>query len=288
MKKLRLVVLSGPSGSGKSTAIKALEDMGFFCVDNLPVALLPKFLELLDQSGEISKVATVVDVREREFLKDFPAIFSSLKDAGYRGELIFLDASDHTLVRRFSETRRRHPLGSVESPLDGIRLEREMLRDVQARADRIIDTSAMNVHELRSAISEYLSNPVEGEKMSVNLVSFGYRYGTPSDADLVMDVRFLPNPYFVEDLKHLDGRDPLVRKFVSEKEETSEFISRLKSFLDYLVPLYWKEGKSYLTIAIGCTGGRHRSVVITDILFDKMGSNEIALLRKRHRDIDRL
>lgn len=287
MKDIRLVVLSGPSGSGKSTAIKALEDLGFFCVDNMPVALLPKFMELLAQTGEIAKVAAVVDVREREFLKEFTPVFKELKKACHRVELIFLETSDEALVRRFSETRRRHPLAASESPLEGIQKERELLGEVKAQADKVVDTTQYNVHQLRDFIKEYFSGPVTREKMTVSFLSFGYRYGLPADADLVFDIRFLPNPYFVASLKWLDGRDERVREYVLSNEQTREFLRRSREFLDYLIPLYWKEGKSYLTIAIGCTGGRHRSVVVTDALADGF-SSEIAVSRKRHRDMLKL
>ncbi len=286
MKKIRVVILSGPSGAGKSTAIKVLEDIGFFCVDNLPVTLLPKFLELLDQSGEISKVATVVDVREREFLRDFPRIFENLKKGGYRAELIYLEASDEAILRRFSETRRRHPLAVKESPVEGIVQEREILKDVKTLADRIIDTTNFNVHQLREVIKEVFTGPVSLEKIVVNIISFGYRYGIPADADLVFDVRFLPNPYFVDSLKWFNGLDQKVREFVLARKETIEFVDRLKGFIDYLIPFYWKEGKSYLTVAIGCTGGKHRSVVVAEYLTEVL-KHDVAILRKRHRDIEK-
>lgn len=287
MKEIRFVVLSGPSGSGKSTVIKALEDLGFFCVDNMPVALLPKFMELLAQSGEITKVAAVVDIRERQFLKEFTPVFNELKAAGYTAELIFLDASDESLVRRFSETRRRHPLADSDTPLEGILRERDILKEVREHADKVIDTTGFTVHDLRDTIKEYFSGPVAHGRMSVNVISFGYRYGIPTDADLVFDIRFLPNPYFVSSLKWLDGKDEKVREFVLSNPETREFLKRLRSFLDYLIPLYWKEGKSYLTIAIGCTGGKHRSVAITEYLADEIGSESV-VTKKRHRDMYRV
>ncbi len=286
MKDIRLVVLSGPSGSGKSTAIKALEDLGFFCVDNMPVALLPKFMELINQSGEITKAAAVVDVREREFLKAFTPTFVKLKDAGYKVELIYLEASDDSLVRRFSETRRKHPLAASESPLEGVLQERELLNEVKAHADKVVDTTYFTVHQLRDLIKEYFSAPVTHDRMTVNLISFGYRYGIPADADLVMDIRFLPNPYFVNSLQWLDGRDEKVKEYILERDETKKFLGNFKSFIDYLIPLYWKEGKSYLTLAIGCTGGRHRSVVIVEALADKLDS-DIVTVRKRHRDMQK-
>ena len=286
MKNVRLIIISGPSGAGKSTAIKVLEDLNFFCVDNLPVVLLPKFMELSSQSAEITKVAIVVDVREREFLKELPSVLNMMMDSGYHAELIYLEASDEILLRRFSETRRRHPLAEGNSSLEGIRRERDMLAIVKMAANKIIDTSDCNVHKLKEIIKEYFSGPTQQEKMVVHLVSFSYRYGIPSDADVIMDVRFLPNPHFVEELKDLDGRDDRVKEFILNKSETKEFLKRFDSLLDFLIPNYWKEGKTYLTIAIGCTGGKHRSVAIVDFLADKI-SWERCILKKRHRDIDR-
>lgn len=287
MKDIRIVVISGPSGTGKSTAIKSLEDLGFFCVDNMPSALLPKFMELLSQSREINKVAAVVDVREGEFLKGFIPAFNDLKKAGYSVEIIFLEASDDALIRRFSETRRRHPLACAESPLDGIQRERELLKDLKANADKVIDTTGFNVHQLRDLIKEYFSGAVSREKMTVNFMSFGFRFGVPADADLVLDVRFLPNPYFVEPLKWLDGTDEKVREFVLSNDKTIEFIEKARGFLSYLIPLYWKEGKSYLTVAIGCTGGRHRSVAVINELAGSFES-DMVITRKRHRDIQKI
>ena len=286
MKNVSLIIISGPSGAGKSTAIKVLEDLNFFCVDNLPVVLMPKFMELSNQSAEISKVAIVVDVREREFLKEFPIVSKEMIDSGYNAELIYLEASDDALLRRFSETRRRHPLSEGESSLDGIKRERDMLASVKTAATKIIDTSGYNVHQLKEIIRDYFSGPLSQEKMVMHLVSFSYRYGIPLDADLIMDVRFLPNPYFVEGLKDLDGRDLSVKEFVLNKEETKEFLARFRNLLNFLIPSYLREGKTYLTIAIGCTGGRHRSVSIVDFLADEI-SFERCIIKKRHRDIDR-
>ncbi|HHD11748.1 MAG TPA: RNase adapter RapZ [Deltaproteobacteria bacterium] len=283
---MQLVVLTGPSGAGKSTAIKVLEDIGFFCVDNLPVTLLPKFLDIIAQSKEITKVAIVVDVRERGFLKEFPSIYRAIKEEGYRGELIYLDADDSALVRRFSETRRRHPLADVDSPLEGIAKERELLKELKASADRIIDTTHFTVHQLKEYIREYFSTPVDENRMILNLLSFGYRYGIPADADIVMDVRFLPNPYFVDEFKGLDGKDERVREFIFSRKEAEEFVERFKGLLCYLVPLYWKEGKAYLTIAIGCTGGKHRSVAMVERLVQELNDMPVDV-RKRHRDIEK-
>lgn len=286
MKNTRLVVLSGPSGAGKSTAIKVLEDIGFFCVDNLPVLLIPKFLELSVESKEITKIATVIDIREKEFLKDFPRIFEEIKAHEYKPELVYLDASNDALVKRFSETRRKHPLAENGIPLDGIKLERESLANIRELSDKIIDTSDYNIHQLKEVIKDYFSAPGHIEKIIVHLVSFSYRYGIPNDADLIMDVRFLPNPYFVDEFKGLTGKNEQVKRFIFEREETKGFIERFLELLDYLVPLYWKEGKSYLTIAIGCTGGKHRSVAVVDFLYNVMPS-KYCVIKKRHRDIDK-
>ncbi|MBI5894263.1 MAG: RNase adapter RapZ [Deltaproteobacteria bacterium] len=286
MKNTRLVILSGPSGAGKSTAIKVLEDIGFFCVDNLPVSLLPKFLELSLESKEIAKIATVVDIREREFLKDFPRIFEEIKKHGYKPELVYLESSDDALLKRFSETRRKHPLAGNLSPLDGIKLERDAIANVKELANKVIDTSNYNVHQLKEVIRDYFSGPGQIEKITVHLVSFSYRYGIPSDADLIMDVRFLPNPYFIDEFKGMDGSDERVKRFILEKDETRGFLERFLKLLDYLLPLYWKEGKAYLTIAIGCTGGKHRSVAIVDFLYN-MIENERCSVKKRHRDIEK-
>lgn len=267
--------------------MKVMEDLGFYCVDNMPVALLPNFLEILDASSEITKAATVIDVREGSFLKDFPAIFLKLKEAGYGAELIYLDANDDSLVKRFSETRRRHPLAEAKSPLEGIGLERELLGKVRALADRVIDTTSYNVHDLKDFLKENFASPLMGEKMIVNIMSFGYRYGLPTESDMVIDVRFLKNPHFVEALKPLSGLDTEVSDYVLKSKETGEFMDRFTGFLQYLIPLYWKEGKSYLSISVGCTGGRHRSVAITEFLASVLGT-EKAVIRRRHRDIDRL
>lgn len=291
MKDVRLVVISGPSGAGKSTAVKALEDLGLYCVVNLPVALLPKFLELMTVSSNISRVAVVVDVRERVSLRELPTTLDSLRACGYRIELLFLEASDDALIRRFSETRRKHPVEGVLSPLEGIAVERELLTEIKAKADLTIDTTGYNVHELRERLrghfNAFVANDGEGGgAVTVNYLSFGYRYGVPHDADIVMDVRFLPNPYFIEELKDLSGKEPRVADFVTSKDECKEFMLRFDSLLSYLMPLYKKEGKSYLTIAIGCTGGRHRSVALVEALAEK-GSAYSSSTNIRHRDIDK-
>ncbi len=286
-KNLKVTIISGLSGSGKSTAIKALEDLGFFCVDNLPVLLLPKFLELCQHSAaEISKVALVVDIREKNFLKAYPKVFQSLKKDGYQLTTIFLECSDNVLVKRYSETRRRHPLVENNSIMEGIAREREKLADLKQLADKVIDTSNYNVHELKEAIDSYFKLSADGKRMAINLISFGYRYGTPGEADLVMDVRFLPNPYFIEELKPLTGIDPRVAKFVLQHKDATDFLKKFSTLISFLIPRYQREGKSYLNIAVGCTGGRHRSVTIVNQLGEILTKSKYSL-NVRHRDWDK-
>jgi len=286
MKDIRFVIITGLSGSGKSTAIKALEDIGFFCVDNLPVILLPKFLELrLQAPGEISRVAFVMDIRERGFLKEYPQIFKELKKEGYLMETIFLECSDEILLRRFSETRRSHPLAEGKSVIEGIKLERERLSNLKSTADKVIDTSNYNVHQLKDAIYKYFSEASSLKKMTINLLSFGFKYGLPYDADLTMDVRFLPNPYFIEELKNLTGENTEVSNYVLKRSETKKFIKKFSDLIHFLVPLYEKEGRVYLTIAIGCTGGKHRSVAIINELAKSLDKEKYAV-SIRHRDIE--
>lgn len=286
MKRMELVIISGPSGSGKSTAIKALEDVGFYCVDNLPVSLLPALLRAIEDTTESTRVGVVVDAREKQFLEGFEPVFNELKKAGHKLRLLFLDAANDALVRRFSETRRRHPLAHSDNPLDGILEERELLGTVLSYADRTVDTTEFNVHELREFVQSHFMNPTEARVMNVNVLSFGFRHGVPVDADLLFDVRFLTNPYFVDELKEQNGKDRGVIDFVLALPESTELVERLLGFMDYLIPLYWREGKSYLTIAIGCTGGRHRSVVLTDRLAEEFSSRGVEA-KGLHRDINR-
>jgi UPF0042 nucleotide-binding protein len=283
---LRAVVVTGLSGSGKSTALKVLEDLGYYCIDNLPVALLPKFVELWQSSREdVSRVALGIDVRERRFLHDFPHVFDELRAAGAEPEVIYLDASDDVLVRRFSETRRPHPAAEGGSVADGIRREREALRELRALATRIIDTSAFTVHELRAALRALLETADTGT-MTISLVSFGYKHGLPSDADLALDCRFLPNPFFVEALRPKTGMDPDVAAYVLERPDAQEFLAHVLALLAFTLPRYQHEGKSYLTIAIGCTGGRHRSVVLVEELRRRLAALGNRVLA-RHRDLER-
>jgi UPF0042 nucleotide-binding protein len=283
----RFVVLTGVSGSGKSQAMRALEDLGYFCVDNLPIVLIPTLAELtLRASSEIPQAAIVVDVREGSMLERFPAIYRALKrKRGLDPILIFLDASDDALVRRFSETRRPHPLGSDRPPIEGIREERRRLAPIRALADQIVDTSDMTVHELRQAFMDMARGGSGGRAPLVTFLSFGFKHGLPPDADLVFDVRFLPNPNFVPKLRTKTGRDRRVVAFLARFPETTEFVERVSALLRFLLPQYAAEGKSYVTVAIGCTGGRHRSVALAEALRRRLADLEGIRLRVRHRDI---
>ncbi len=287
MKNIRIVIVTGLSGSGKSTVLRALEDIGFFCVDNLPVSLLPKLLDLqLERADEISRIALVMDVREKHFLDRYGEIFSGLKSRGYLIEILFLEAADETLLHRFSETRRSHPLSDRRTVSESIHLEREKLRDLKAMADMVVDTSLYNVHQLKSLIQRYYSSPSEGKNLIVNLISFGYRYGLPPDADIVLDARFLPNPYFVPGLKEFDGNNPKIVDWVMGWEESRKFLDEIFALMAFLTPLYEKEGKAYLTIALGCTGGNHRSVVMVNAL-GRFFSERNYRVNLHHRDIQR-
>lgn len=284
MKPSRIVVLTGMSGSGKSTATRALEDIGFFCIDNLPVVLLPKMTELASAASDIRLLAIVIDAREGRFLFEAPKFIEEAKKAGNPIEVLFLDSSDDVLIRRFSETRRRHPLAPEGSVTEGIKLERERLSDLRKLADQIIDTSALTVHELKSLIQNRFSQSQQLGP-AVSLLSFGYRYGIPAQADLVFDVRFLPNPYFVPELKPFTGRDPRVAQYVLEREETQAFLERLIDLCEFLLPHYKREGKAYLTVAIGCTGGKHRSVAISEQLAKRYSHTDEFWAETRHRDL---
>jgi UPF0042 nucleotide-binding protein len=278
------IVLTGLSGSGKSQAIRALEDLGYFCVDNLPITLIPTLARLTTR-GDIAKVAIVVDVREGNFLALFPKIFRQLrKMPRLNPVLIFLEASNTALVRRFSETRRPHPLARGRSASEGIRDERTRMTAIRGMADEIIDTSDMTVHELRQFFMS-LSRDRSASSLVVTVLSFGYKHGVPVDADLVFDVRCLPNPHFVPGLRRRTGRDRAVAAFIEKDASTREFIAKLEDYLRYVVPHYVAEGKSYLTIAIGCTGGRHRSVMIAERLRQALTTVGGARVRVRHRDV---
>jgi len=282
----RFIILTGLSGSGKSHAIRALEDLGYFCIDNLPTTLIPTIAELSARDyGGIEKVAIVVDVREGGFLRDFPKVYRKLRATkGVEPMLIFLEASHSALVRRFSETRRPHPLARNRSVTEGIREERSKLNAIRSMADLILDTSNLTVHELRDVFQKLSRETARRAEMVVNLVSFGYKHGVPVDADLIFDVRCLPNPHFVDRLRHMTGRDRPVVQYMMRHASTKEFIDRLTSFLRFALPQYVQEGKSYLTIGIGCTGGQHRSVMIAEALRKSLASVKNVRLRVKHRD----
>jgi UPF0042 nucleotide-binding protein len=258
-----LVIITGMSGSGKASVLKAFEDLGYYCVDNLPVGLIPPFAELVGQSSEIERTALVVDVREGKRLEELPEIIKSVRRI-LPTRIIFLEASDAALLRRFSETRRPHPLGANTPVKASLATERRHLRHIRAMADMVIDTSKFNVHELRSHINLRFQKQQSGKNILVSCVSFGFKNGVPEDADLVFDVRFLPNPHFVPEFRLLTGRDPKVAKYIRSFPQTREFIRRISTLLVYLLPHYIREGKSYLTISFGCTGGQHRSVMIAE------------------------
>jgi UPF0042 nucleotide-binding protein len=282
----RFVILTGLSGAGKTHAIRALEDLGYFCIDNLPTQLIPTMAELAGRQTEgLDKVAIVADVRERAFLREFPRIYRKLQAMrDVRPMLIFLEASHSALVRRFSETRRPHPLAPDRSVAEGIAEERAKLNAIRAMADLILDTSNLTVHELREAFMRMSRDGDTRAEMVVNLVSFGYKHGVPVDADLVFDVRCLPNPHFVAELRGLTGRDAAVVRYMRRHSATKEFIDRLTSFLKFALPHYVQEGKSYLTVAIGCTGGQHRSVMMAEALRKSLAHVKGVRVRVKHRD----
>lgn len=283
----RFVVITGLSGSGKSTALRALEDLGFYAVDNLPVELLPAFVNLpLDYAGGPFRAALVMDIRARRFVESFPRVFQDLAGRGYELEILFLEASDEALLRRFSQTRRHHPLADKQADItEGIKRERRLLEPFRQRASQIVDTSRFTVHELRQDIIRLYSSLAPPAAMQVNFMTFGYKYGLPPEADLVMDVRFLANPYFVDELRQLDGRDPAVVDYVFNSGDTAPFLHKFKEMLDFLLPLYSKEGKSQLTVAIGCTGGKHRSVAVVEWLAKQWAGRDYRVT-VRHRDIN--
>lgn len=282
---MQIVVITGLSGSGKSTALRALEDIGFFCVDNLPIVLLPKFLKIQSEvSKKISKVAMVMDLREQGFLEKYPRIFKRLKDKGYTIEILFLDSFDDALLHRFSETRRTHPLAMKGSVMEGISIERAKLSSLKLMADKVIDTTSYNVHQLKDAVQRMFLSSTTEKRLMIYVTSFGYRYGLPVDADIVLDVRFLANPYFVESLKNHDGHHPGVRKYVLASEEGEKFIEKLFALMSFLLPLYEKEGKVRLNIALGCTGGRHRSVAMANELAAYLSDKDYNV-QVNHRDI---
>jgi UPF0042 nucleotide-binding protein len=285
LQRAELVIITGLSGSGKGTVLKAFEDLGYYAVDNLPIGLIPKFAELTREAANVRRAALVIDIREGETLKKFPAIFKKLRSR-IAATLLFLEADDRTIVRRFSETRRPHPLGVDASVLKSIRNEREQLAPIRAVADHIINTSKFNVHELREVIGDKFQGGREEAKIRIDITSFGYRHGVPQDSDLVFDVRFLPNPNYIPAFKNLTGRHPSVARYIRSFPQSIEFIDRISELLIYLIPHYIREGKSYLTIAFGCTGGHHRSVMIASEIRKRLARAGFKV-KETHRDVTR-
>lgn len=288
MENQKVYIITGLSGSGKTTAIQAFEDASFYCVDNMPLELVPKFLELpFRESKELKGIAFVMDMRSRTFVANYASGISAIEALGIRPKIIFLEADVDTLLKRFSQTRRQHPVTTEKSLLDSILSEKKMMASIKVTAHHIIDTTATNVHQLKSLILNLIHDgKKEFSLMKLNILSFGFKYGIPNDADLVMDLRFLANPYFVPELKHLDGESQDVKDFILSHPETKVFLEKYLNLLDYLIPLYKRENKAYLTIAVGCTGGRHRSVAVARTIFEhlnKKGLNPGLI----HRDIDR-
>ncbi len=287
MASLNLVVVSGLSGSGKSHALKAFEDAGYFCVDNLPPALLPTFVELChQQGGEIRNVALGIDIRERVFFGDLAKVLEQVKALGHAVHLVFLEAREEVLVRRFSESRRPHPLLPHMPVLEGVRFERERLSELRKHADRVIDTSDITVHELRERLTREFRQDATARRMTISLVTFGYKFGVPYDIDLLFDVRFLRNPFFVPELKPLTGEDERVQEYVFDDPSAAQFLEQLRGFFAFLMPLFERDQRSYLSIGIGCTGGRHRSVAIATKLKERFATlgYEVSVT---HRDLQK-
>ena len=283
---LDIFIITGLSGSGKSFAIRALEDNGFFCIDNLPAPLIPKFVELCQgYQEEIIRIALGVDLRGSQFLRALPEVLGEMRGGGHHVQVLFFDASDDVLLRRFSETRRPHPSAAGGSVLEGISRERKALESIRALADKVIDTSDFNVHQLKREMEQQFCDASTARRMTLFLTSFGYKFGIPHDIDIIFDVRFLPNPYFVNDLRGKSGLDREVEEYVLANSETRAFLDRLYALLEYTLPLYEREGKSSLTLGLGCTGGRHRSVVLVEELRKRIGGG--LRVHIKHRDIDK-
>ena len=286
MKNARIIVITGLSGSGKSTAMAALEDAGRFCVDNLPVALLPKLLEMPmdNDTAATAGLAFAMDLREKGFVEQYPSVFETLRQRGIIPEVIFLEADEEVLVQRYQATRRQHPLAQNQPLREAIRTEARLLAPLRASAQRVVDTSRLNVHQLKAAMFHIARRGTTPATLQIQLISFGFKHGLPREADLVVDVRFLTNPFYDVNLRHLDGESEKIQRFVLGDPEADAFLNRYGDLLDYLIPLYEKEGKSYLTIAVGCTGGRHRSVVMARALFQHIQALGRPV-RLTHRDI---
>ncbi|CAM0496529.1 RNase adapter RapZ [Thermoanaerobacter kivui] len=281
---MRFVIITGLSGAGKTQALKAMEDMGFFCIDNFPPALIPKLADLFYQSKNIDKVALGMDLRGGQFFEDIYSSLEFLKKNNYDYEIIFLEASDEVLIKRFKETRRKHPLSEEGRIVDGINEERKRLAEIRKIANSIIDTSNLTSSQLKEELSNIFLKGKKFKGIIINIMSFGYKYGIPLDADLVFDVRFLPNPFYIEELRPLTGNDEKVKEYVMKWEEAKEFLKKLGDMIEFLIPYYIREGKSQLVIAIGCTGGKHRSVTIANALYELLKSDDYFVII-HHRDI---
>lgn len=283
---MRFVVVTGMSGGGKTTAMKMLEDAGYYCVDNLPISLLGKFVELMvTPTSEVTKVALGIDVRAGEGIRDVADSFAKLKKQGCQYEILFMDAADHVLLKRYKETRRVHPMAPNERVEVGIEREREMLSDIYSQADYIIDTSTLLTRELKEELDRIFVQNEDGHKLIVTVLSFGFKNGIPADADLVFDVRFLPNPFYIDELKHQTGNDKAVQEYVMSFDEAGEFLHKLTDMLEFLVPNYIKEGKYRLVLGIGCTGGKHRSVTLANAIYNKLKDLDICGVTLQHRDV---
>lgn len=285
---MKFVILTGMSGAGKSTALKMMEDIGFYCVDNLPIALIEKFVELADlRDSELQKVAVGIDIRSGQALDEVNEVLDQLKSEGKNFEILFLDAEDSVLVKRYKETRRNHPLAGGERVDKGILLEREKLAFLKKRADYIIDTSQLLTRELKAEISKIFEQNQDYKNLFVTILSFGFKYGIPADSDLVFDVRFLPNPYYVEGLRYKNGNDTEIQDYVLQFDEAHDFLDKLEDMVNFLIPNYIIEGKNQLVISVGCTGGKHRSVTLANELYKRLEKNKEYGLKIEHRDIDK-
>jgi len=283
LRDIRFLIITGLSGSGKTVVSRFLEDLGYYCIDNLPAKLIPRFVDLWTRKEvEIGRVALVVDIREAGFAKEFPKVLGSIREK-IKPHLIFLEASDEALIKRFSETRRPHPLAPTKSVREGIELERKRLAEIKKLADEVIDTSLTNISDLKEILTTQLLRS-KGLRLQIVVVSFGYKYGIPLDSDLVFDTRFLPNPHYIDSIRDKTGKNKKVKRYVLDAEETKEFLDRLIRFVDYLIPKFEEEGKSYLNIAVGCTGGKHRSVVLAEKLKEHLKGQK-KKVRIYHRDM---
>lgn len=284
---MRFVIVTGMSGGGKSTVLKMLEDAGFYCVDNLPISLVEKFVELISMpNSEVSKVVLGLDVRSDQSFKDATRVLETLKKKGYQFEILFVDADENVLIKRYKETRRVHPLAPDGRVEDGIRMERKVLENIRKQADYVIDTTNLLTRELKEELHRIFVENEEYNSLMVTVMSFGFKYGIPADADLVFDVRFLPNPFYIDELKHKTGNDKEVQDYVMNNEEATAFMDKLTDMIQFLIPNYVKEGKYRLVIAIGCTGGKHRSVTLANELFKRMRDTGNYGIKLDHRDVD--